>query len=189
MAIQERYISAEAFWEIAHLPENADKHLELIEGVIYEMPPAGLEHGTDAGNFFGFIWTYVRQHDLGLVTAAETGYIVHTDANGKNTILAPDVGFIAKARMTAEPSKKYAPLAPDLAVEMVSPNDTAAEIHAKVNQYLQYGTRAVWVAYPQTRTVVVHTRAGAQTLSEADTLDGGDILPGFALAVREIFSA
>ncbi len=189
MAVQEKWISAEEFWEIAHLPENADKHMELIEGVIYEMPPAGYEHGNDAGNFFGFIWTYVRANDLGRVTAAETGYVVYTNASGKDTILAPDVGFIAKARATEAPSRKYALFAPDLAVEMVSPNDKAEEIHTKVNTYLKYGTKLVWVAYPETRTVVVHTASGAQTLGENETLDGGDVLPGFKLLIREIFSA
>jgi len=188
MTVQEKWISADEFWEIAHLPENADKHMELIEGVIYEMPPAGYEHGADAGNFFGFIWNHVRANDLGRVTAAETGYVVYTDASGKDTILAPDVGFIAKARVPTEGVRKYAHLAPDLAVEMVSPNDKAEEIHAKVNQYLKYGTRLVWVAYPETRTVVVHTPSGAQTLSEDNTLDGGDVLHGFKLLIREIFS-
>ncbi len=172
MVVQERYINADAFWELAHLPENADKRLDLIEGVIYEMPSAGMEHGESGGNLFGFVWTHVRQHDLGMVTAAETGFVVHTDANGKDTILVPDVGFIAKARLPAEPVKQYAPLAPDLAVEVVSPNDSASDVHSKVNKYLQYGTRAVWVVYPATRTVVVHTAAGAQTLGADDLLDG-----------------
>ena len=188
MAIQEKWISAEEFWEIAHLPENADKHMELIEGVIYEMPPAGEEHGTDGANALILIGMYVRANDLGRVTAAETGYVVYTDANGKDTILAPDVGFIAKARASALPSRKYARLAPDLAVEIVSPNDKAEDIHAKVNKYLQYGTRLVWVAYPETRTVVVHSVSGAQTLNENDTLDGSDVLPGFKLRIGEIFS-
>jgi len=188
MTVQEKWINAEEFWEIAHLPENADKHMELIEGVIYEMPPAGYEHGTDAGNFLGFIWSHVRTNGLGRVTAAETGYIVYTDANGKDTILAPDVGFIAKARALEAPTRKYVPFAPDLAVEMVSPNDKAEEIHSKVQKYLQYGTRMVWVAYPETRTVVVHTPSGAQTLHEDETLDGGEVLPGFKLLIREIFS-
>ncbi|MEP7290570.1 MAG: Uma2 family endonuclease [Chloroflexota bacterium] len=188
MTIQEKWISIEEFREITHLPENADKHMDLIEGVIYTMPPAGEEHGSDAGNFFGFIWNHARANDLGRVTAAETGYIVHTDENGKVSLLAPDVGFIAKARATAEPSRKYVPFAPDLAVEMVSPHDTAEEIHLKVNKYLQYGTHIVWVAYPETRTVVVHTASGAHTLSENDILEGGDVLPGFKLRVGEIFA-
>jgi Uma2 family endonuclease len=122
------------------------------------------------------------------VTAAETGYIVHTNEAGTATILAPDVGFIAKARVPREPVRSYLHLAPDLAVEVVSPNDSASEIHVKVNKYLQYGTRAVWVAYPETHTVAVHTASGAKTLTESETLDGGDILPGFTLPVREIFS-
>ena len=188
MVTREKYINADKFWELAHLPENPDKHLELIEGVVYEMPPTGEEHGSDGGNFFGFIWTHVRAHDLGRVTAAETGFIVHTDENGKDTILAPDVGFISKAHMATVPSRKYVAGAPDLAVEVVSPNDRADEIHAKVNKYLQNGTRMVWVAYPATRTVVAHTASGAQTLGEDDTLDGGDVLPGFTLPIRDIFS-
>ena len=74
-------------------------------------------------------------------------------------------------------------------MEIVSPNDTADDIHAKVNLYLRYGTRVVWVAYPATRTVVVHTASGARTLGEDDALDGGDVLPGFTLPIREIFAA
>lgn len=181
-------MSAEEFWELAHLPENVGKHMELVVGVVYEMPPAGLEHGKRTGNFFGFLWNYVCTHDLGVVTAAETGFIVHTDADGRDTILAPDVGYIAKARLPAEPIFQYARLAPDLAVEVVSPNDKAAEIHAKVNKYLQHGTRMVCVVYPATKTVEVHTSTGAQTLAEADTFDGGDVLPGFTLLLRDIFA-
>ena len=188
MKIQEKWINAEEFWEIAHLPENADKHMELVDGMIYEMPLAGFKHGVDSGNVLGFIGTHVRAHDLGRVTNAGTSYCLHIDDNGKDTIVAPDVGFIAKARSSEAPSRKYVPFTPDLAVEMVSTNDKAEEIHAKVNKYLQYGTRIVWVAYPETRTVVIHTPSGAQTLGENETLDGGDMLPGFKLLIREIFS-
>jgi Uma2 family endonuclease len=187
MTIREKYISAEEFWEIAHLPENANKHMELIDGIVYETPLFGFEHGVIAANCTGFIGIHVRANDLGRVTMAGTGYIIHSDDAGKDTILAPDVGFIAKARASTVPSRKFAPLAPDLAVEVVSPNDAASEIHAKVNKYLQYGTRAVWVAYPETHTVVVHTPDGAKTLGENEILDGGDILPGFTLPVRDIF--
>ncbi|MCC6804941.1 MAG: Uma2 family endonuclease, partial [Anaerolineae bacterium] len=91
-------------------------------------------------------------------------------------------------RLPAETVRQYGRLAPDLAVEVVSPNDRAAEIHAKVNKYLHYGTRMVCVVYPATRTVVVHTASGAQTLAEADTFDGGDVLPGFLLPLRDLFA-
>ena len=188
MVIREKFYSADDLWEMSHLPQYADRRLELIDGVIYDMPPAGEEHGADAGNFLGFIWSHARANDLGRVTTAETGYILHTNPDGKDVMLAPDVGFIAKARATAEPSRKYVPFAPDLAVEVVSPNDKAEEIHLKINKYLQYGTKLVWVAYPETRTVVVHTLSGAHTLAENDILDGGDVLPDFKLRVGEIFS-
>lgn len=180
--------SADEFWELVHRPENSAKRIELIEGVIYENPLAGFEQGLISGNCLGYVGMHVRQHDLGRVTTAGTGYLIAASPDGKDTILAPDVGFVAKARIPADKLQKYLPLAPDLAVEMVSPNDTAAEIHAKVNKYLQYGARAVWVAYPDTKTVVVHTASGAQTLAEMDTLDGGDVLPGFTLPVRDIFA-
>jgi Uma2 family endonuclease len=188
MVAREKWISVDEFREIAQRPENADLHMELIEGVIYAMPPTGEVHGSSGARFLFFIYGYVDSKKLGRVTTAETGYIVHTDEDGKNTLLAPDVGFISKARMTPAPSLKYVPVAPDLAVEIMSPNDKAADIHLKINKYLQYGTRAVSVAYPESRTVVVHTLAGAQTLHEHETLDGGDILPGFALRVGEIFA-
>jgi Uma2 family endonuclease len=71
---------------------------------------------------------------------------------------------------------------------VVSPGDDAGEIQQKVMEYLQYGTRMVWVFYPKSRSVAVHTPTGAQTIGMDGTLDGGDVLPGFRLAVREIFS-
>jgi Uma2 family endonuclease len=78
--------------------------------------------------------------------------------------------------------------APDLAVEVVSPNDSDKDIARKVREYLQYGTRMVVVVYPDSRKVAVHSPTGRQTLTEDGTLDGGDVLPGLKLAVRDIFS-
>ena len=186
MTIEPGWVNSQDFSALAH--QHPDKHMELIAGRVYETPLLGFEHGVIAGNFAGFIGMYVRSHDLGRVTMTGTGYLIHTDDTGKDTLLTPDVGFVAKARVPAASTRSYARLAPDLAVEVVSPNDKAEEIHAKVNKYLQYGTRAVWVAYPETHTVVVHTPEGAKTLSENDVIDGGDVLPGFTLPVRDIFT-
>ena len=84
---------------------------------------------------------------------------------------------------------KFLELAPDLAVEVVSPSDSANEIQEKVNEYLDVGVRLIWVVYPIQHTVTVYAadRAG-RLLNEADTLDGGDVLPGFSLAVADIFA-
>ena len=79
--------------------------------------------------------------------------------------------------------------APDLAVEVVSPSIEAADIHRKICQLLAAGTALVWIVYPETRTVEVHTKTGATTFADDDIISGGDVLPGFAVAVREIFPA
>lgn len=187
LELQERLYTAEDLWGLSHLPENENKRLQLIEGEIYEMPPAGGEHGGITLDLGSQIRAYVKAHDLGYTTAAETGYILFKNPNGKHTVVGADVGFVSKARLPEGLPKGYVPLAPDLAVEVVSPGDSADDIDQKVVLYLRYGTRLVWVFYPKTRTVIAHTPDGIQRLDVSDTLDGGDVLPGFRLAVRDVF--
>ena len=185
---QDHLYTVEELWELSHLSENADKRLELIEGVLHEMPPTGGEHGGIALDVGSMIRNYVKAHELGYATAAETGYILFPNPNGKDTVLAPDVGFISKQHLPQGLPTRYIPAAPDLAVEVVSPTDSADEIDQKVLLYLRYGTRMVWVIYPRTRTVVAYTPGGIQRFDLDGTLDGEDVLPGFALAVRDVFS-
>jgi len=190
MVILEKLYTADDLWEISHLPENEGKRMELIEGGIIEMPPAGWEHGDIAGVVLGLIWSYVRQHQLGRVTAAETGFSLTGD--GLN-VLAPDVGFIAAARAPEQLPRGFVPFAPDLAVEVASPGDSAADLFTKVEKYLQNGTRLVWVIFPERRKVAVYRplagkRVGVDSLGVADVLDGEDVLPGFALPVKECFA-
>lgn len=186
--VGQQLYTAEAFWELSHLPENRDKRLQLIEGELYEMLPAGGEHGGITLDLGSLIRSHVKANGLGYTTAAETGYILFRNPNGKHTVVAPDVGFISKERLPQGLPKSYIPLAPDLAVEVVSPGDTADEIDQKVVLYLRYGSRLVWVWHPKTKTVIAHTPTNMQRLDINDVLDGSDVLPGFKLAVREIFS-
>jgi Uma2 family endonuclease len=179
MVISERLYSADAFWELAQLPEHSGKRLELVNGEIREKVPAGGEHGEIAFDLGLLVGSYVKQHHLGRVTAAETGYILHTDAD---TVRAPDVGFVRLERAPEPFAEIFIPLAPDLAIEVVSPGDKAHEIEEKVLDYLSYGVRAVWIVYPSSRTLVIHTIDGMK-----DMLEGSDILPGFKIAVNEIF--
>lgn len=188
MAVQEKFYTADDLWVISHLPENDSKRFELSEGILIEMSPAGGKHGGIAGGLFGFVWNFVRQHQLGYITAAETGFILFKNPNGKDIVRAPDVGFIKANRLPEGLPSGYIPLAPDLAVEVVSPGDDADEVQLKVNQYLRYGTRLIWVAYPKSKTVMVHTPTGSYSVDINGTLDGGDVLPGFKLPVKDIFS-
>jgi Uma2 family endonuclease len=189
MTVQEheQIVTAEDLWVLSH--QSDDMHLELLEGVLYEMTPAGEEHGVSALWLGSRVLVHVEANDLGRVTAAETGYILYKnpDPKGKDTVCAPDVGFISKERNN-KAVKGFVPHAPDFAVEVVSPNDSYSLVSRKVTLYLRYGTRLIWIVDPQYKTVTVHTPQGSRVFEAGETLDGGDVLPGFTLAVQDIFA-
>jgi Uma2 family endonuclease len=185
--IREKFYSAEELWELSHDPENDAKRFELSEGVLIEMSPASLKHGTLALKLGRIVGDFVDENDLGITTAAETGFILFKNPNGKDTVRAPDVGFVAKVRVPDELTDGYAPFAPDIAIEVVSPNDDAVDLEQKISEYLKYGTQMVWVFYPKLKRVVVHTPKGSYPIDEDGTLDGGDVLPGFKLRLKDIF--
>ncbi len=189
MTVLERVNTAEDLWAISHDPENDQRRFELSEGILVEMTPAGVQHGKYALKFGRRVGNFVEEHQLGETTAAETGYILFKNPTGKDTVRAPDVGFITSARVpkTGLPDGYFLG-APDLAVEVISPNDEADDVQLRVTQFLKYGTRMVVLVYPKSQTVVVHTRTGSITLDINGEFDGGDVLPGFKLAVRDIFA-
>jgi Uma2 family endonuclease len=115
------------------------KRFELVKGALVPMSPTGDEQGIVAMWFGYLIMNFVVEHGLGDVTAAETGFVLVAEPR---TVRAPDVGFIAKERLP-ELTGGFYQIAPDLAVEVVSPSDNAKEIRAKVNDYLEAGTRLV----------------------------------------------
>lgn len=170
--------------EFQRLPDE-DCRTELVRGVVVREPPAGFEHGRHASRIGYHLRRYVEEHPVGEVCGAETGFILSTDPP---TVRAPDAAFVAAARIPPGGVQGFFPGAPDLAVEVVSPSNSASDIQAKVFDYLDAGARLVWVVYPETRTVAVHrTRAEARFLTDADALDGGDALPGFRLEVARLF--
>jgi Uma2 family endonuclease len=182
MAVQEKLYSAEEFWEIASLPENQERRLELEDGVIIDMGSSSPINTVTAMRIGHFLNVFVIPRDLGFVTGADGGFKL-----ASKRVRLPDVGFISKKRISKLP-KKFE-IAPDLAVEVVSPDE---DIFKKANEYLRAGTRLVWAVYAEDRIVYVMTlnEVGAfvslpYTIN--DTLDGGDVLPGFRLPVRDIF--
>jgi Uma2 family endonuclease len=118
------------------------------------------------------------------VVTAETGFVLFDEPP---TVRAPDVAFVVQNRLAFDPDR-FAPLAPDLAVEIVSPSNTLSEIHAKVTDYLEFGTRLVWVVEPRTRSVTIYrSREEIRLLAGDEEIDGEDVLPGFRTSLPEFF--
>jgi Uma2 family endonuclease len=171
--------------ELFMMPDDGFRY-ELVKGEVRRMPPAGSEHGAVAVNIAVVIAQFVKPHDLGVVFGAETGFKI---ASEPDTVRAPDLAFVRRERIPAGGIPRgFWPGAPDLAVEVVSPGDTYTEVEEKVNDWLNAGTRMVLVLNPRTRTIAVYTsHTAVERLTESDTLDGGEVLPGFACQVAELF--
>jgi Uma2 family endonuclease len=185
MIVQDRLYTADDLWEMSHHPGET-RRLEVVNGELRDMTPTGGLHGVIALEFGYHILHYVKQHKLGYVTSAETGFILAAEPY---TVRAPDVGFVIKERISGALPQKYFPFAPDLAVEVVSPSDTAQDIREKVFDFLKAGTRLVWVVYPESRTVDVYRSNDVQVVEMSGVLDGGEVLPGFNLPLRAVFES
>lgn len=171
--------------DLLRLPDD-EQRSELVRGELRQMPPAGGEHGSLVGNLHILVGSFVRGAQLGVTFAAETGFVLRQDPD---TVRAPDIAFVRRERLSEGPIPKgYLPFAPDLAVEVISPSETAEEVQEKVTDYLAAGSRMVWLVYPRSKTIAVHTPEGVRTLSRGDVLDGGDVLPGFQAAAADIFA-
>ena len=163
------------------------KRTELVRGDLVVMAPAGGRHGQVAHMFGLFIGNHVLERDLGRVFAAETGFLLR---RSPDTVRAPDVAFVSGRRLGTEVTPAgFLELAPDLAVEVVSPGDSAGAVRDKIRDWLEAGTRTVWVAYPDTRSVTVYRHGQrAEVLRDTDILEGDPVLPDFAVRVRELFT-
>ena len=177
----ERLMTAE---ELYALPDSGEKR-ELVNGRLRVSEPPGAPHGFVQARLTARLVAAVEAGRLGFVFV-ESGVVLR---HGPDTVRGPDVWFVARERLRDGMPRAYFEGAPDLAVEVVSPRDAAAEMAEKVESYLDAGARIVWVVYPNTRSVAVHTPDGiVRTLRAGDTLDGGDVIPGFALALAELFA-
>ena len=171
--------------EVLRMPDAGARY-ELVRGELRRTAPAGSVHGRVAMDFGNFLGNHVKAHGLGAVFAAETGFRLQRDPD---TVRAPDVAFISRERLAeVGETEGYWPGAPDLAVEVVSPGDVYVEVEEKVFEWLEAGAKMVAVVNPRRRSVSVYrSRAGIGVLTEDDVLDGGDVVPGFRLAVRDLF--
>jgi Uma2 family endonuclease len=173
--------------ELLRYPDDGFRY-ELVRGELKKMAPAGFEHGTLAMEFGTLLNVHVRANRLGRVTSAETGFKLSSDPD---TVRAPDVAFISQKRLDEVGSVQgYWPGAPDLAVEVISPNDLYTEVSEKVAEWLHAGSRMVVVVNPRTQQVLVHApNADVKVLEANDTLEGGEVVPGWQLPIGELFNA
>lgn len=171
--------------DLEELPDDGNRY-DLIKGELICMAPAGGEHGEVSMEVGGELRAFVRQHQLGRVYAAETGFLLSSDPQ---VVLAPDVAFVRADRLPPREDRRgFMPIAPDLVVEVVSPHDRYSDVRLKIDTYLEYGVRLVWVLEPRRRTVTIHRPNGTTTvLAGKDALDGEDVLPGFQVSVAALF--
>ena len=182
MVTTTRLMTAE---ELLNMPDDGFRY-ELVRGELRKRPLAGQNHGRYASNIGLSLGGHAKTNRLGKSYIADTGYILATDPDH---VLAPDFAFISNERLREiGESDGFAQGAPDVAVEVISPNDRYTEVEEKVEDWLNAGCRAVIIVNPRRRTVNLHRSPTDVTiLTESDTLEISDIVPGWRMPVEDIF--
>jgi Uma2 family endonuclease len=176
-------LTAEEFMRLPDPPDGARQ--ELIEGRVVTMPPPKGIHGVVCNRLGRLLGNHVDAHGLGWVASNDAGVILEREPD---TVRGPDLAYYSKERVPVLPTG-YFEVPPDLAVEVLSPDDAASRINSKVRHYLAHGVRLVWVVDPEERTVTVYrSREQIRILEETGMLGGEDVLPGFECPVRELFA-
>ena len=183
MATTTKLMTAE---ELLEMPDDGFRY-ELVRGELVKMPPAGHMSAFYEQNVGIELGAFVKANKLGRVYSASGGFRLESDPD---TVLAPDAAFVRQERVEAiGDGDGYFPGPPDLAIEVISPSDRYTEVEAKVKEWFNAGTLMVLVVNPRNRTVRVHgSPTGSVLLTEEDTLDGGDVVPGWRLPVADIFA-
>ena len=174
-------MSAEALYDL-----RGDERYELVSGELRVSEPPGWSHGLVAVRLATDLTMHTRAHHLGSVVV-ETGFVLRRNPD---TVRGPDVAFVRAGRAPdTAGAHRFFEGTPDLAVDVLSPDDRAWQVAEKVEEYLAAGTRLVWVVDPRNRHVVVHTPDRiAHLLRVGESLDGADVVPGFRLALDELFA-
>ena len=168
--------------ELERLPDD-DYRYELVAGRVIRMSPVGYLHGKVVAKLFFLLMRHVRAEDLGAVVT-EVGFTLASDPD---TVRAPDVAFIARHRIPSPEPRGFWKGPPDVAIEVLSPDDRLTEVRAKIEEYLAHGVRAVVIVDPDDSSVAVHRASrGVVTLYARDELNLDDVVAGFRCAVDEI---
>lgn len=182
MDVATRLLTAEEF---AELPED-ERVSELVRGRVVDMPPPGMGHGAIQLDLGARLLDHVKARGLGRVIVG-SGVILE---RAPDTVRAPDISlFLRREGEVRRLSAGYSEDMPDLAVEIASPSDSRPAVRRKAESYIAAGIALVWLIDPRARTVLVYDADGdTRLLREGEVLDGGDVLPGFAIPVADVFA-
>jgi Uma2 family endonuclease len=157
---------------------------ELVKGELRMMSPAGGEHGWVIVNVTAPLAAFVKQHRLGYVLGAETGFIIHRDPD---SVRAPDVAYVRRDRFQGGLPQGFIDGAPDIAIEVLSPSDTASAVEEKTEDWLTGGCGEVWLIDPRRRSASVCTQVDGAVVRRSVTQFVSERLPGFELPVEQLF--
>lgn len=171
--------------QLLEMPDDGMRR-ELVRGEVRVMSPAGGRHGRVGARILSRLDSFVEANGLGVVFNSDTGFRLSSDPD---TVRMPDVSFVAQSRMDEIGDvDRFLPGAPDLAVEVVSPSDSFNDVDEKVAEYLAAGCKLVIVVNPRRRTATIHrSPTDVRPLTENDAIDGGDVVPGWTLPLRDLF--
>lgn len=173
-------MTAEEFLDI----DVPNKRVELVRGVLVVHEPPGYEHGRITAHLALILGKFIEEKGSGQLVAGDAGFHIASDPD---TVRGPDLAFIRTDRAPDPHTHGFPALGPDLVVEVLSPGDRPGAMLAKVGDWLEAGTRLVWIIDPARRVVRIYRQDGTESgRAETEVLDGEDVLPGFSCSVAAI---
>ena len=171
--------------ELFRTPADGYRY-ELIEGKLSMMSPAGGRHGRIAFRIARLLDIHVEQQQLGVVFAAETGFLL---SSAPDTVLAPDVAYVERSRHESlNDPVAYIPLAPDLAIEVLSPSDRFSRVESKSFAWLDAGSKLVLLVDPETESIHAYrSRKQIEVFQRHETIDCSDAVPGWSVTIEQVF--
>ncbi len=177
-------MTADEFYDFVLRPENRARSFELVRGEVIEVSRPTRIHGRVCANTTFKLEVFARKRKKGYVVCNDSGVILEHDPD---TVRGPDVAWYEDVLTFDDLPTKWGNIPPRVAVEVLSPNDSARYITEKVTDYLENGVEVVWVIDPETKTVTIYSKTGVKKLTEKNTLTGGEVLPGFRCKVADLF--
>jgi Uma2 family endonuclease len=183
--VASKLMTAEEFYDFANRTENRDRKFELEDGEIVEMSRPGELHCVVCGNVTGIFWSYCRKRKRGRVCPNDMGVILK---RGPDTVRGPDVAVYLDNKKYEQLNRKYPEEAPNLVVEVLSPNDRLGKMISRLNRFLAKGVQLAWMVDPDSRNVTLFRPEQTPVVLEEDQdLSGLPELPGFRCRVAELF--